>query len=287
MDSLVLYCPDARWLARVRTALGMSQKVVACDAWQSFERAAPRGSCLLIVVEWLRGADLLDRVQQLRLWLPLHPLVLVTGKDADAVRELSHIVVDEIVWPHEVERSLAQVVRRAAARKPLERIAGLIERAPHTPAHLQAALLVALRASRPLASLGQVADAIGCDRRTLWRASRRMPGLELRLQDLLDWVLVLRLSGLKTPGRKWSTIALEVGLHEHSVARLIRRLTGLSLRAFVGLGHAGVLRRFEQEVLPQLLGKPVSDAGTESEEISGAAPAAALRRVRARTVVNA
>jgi hypothetical protein len=253
MGPIALYCSDPKVLPRIRASLGPTRTVAVCETWHVFERSAPSASCLVVVIEWLRGGELVERLIQLRTGVPDQPLVLVTAKDADAVRQLSRIRVEEFVWPHEVERGLPAAVDRAAADTPLERIRRTLEGLQHFPPRLKRGLVAALVASRPLLRVEEAASAAGCDRRTLWRELRQLARPELRLQDLLDWIVLLRLGMMKSPGRKWSGIAGEVGVHEQSIGRMIHRLTGMTRRRFTTSGPSAVVALFEERVLTVLI----------------------------------
>jgi hypothetical protein len=101
----------------------------------------------------------------------------------------------------------------------------------------------------------RLATAVRCDRRTLWAHWRKSFGdaTELRLQDFLHWLLLLRALRHKRAGTAWSRIADDIGVHPHTLSRLARQLTGHSLRGLAEQGHPAVLRHFETEVLPPLL----------------------------------
>jgi hypothetical protein len=253
MDPIALYCSDPKVLPRIRASLGPGRGVVVCETWHVFERAASSASCLVVVIEWLRGGELVQRLIQLRSGVPHQPLVLVTAKDADAVRQLSRIRVEEFVWPHEVERGLPAAVERAVAETPLERIRGAVERLERLPPRLKRGLVAALTASQPMLRVAEVARAAGCDRRTLWRELRELSCPALRLQDLVDWIVVLRLGMMKAPGRKWSSIAGELGVHEQSIGRMIQRLTGMTQRRFTVSGPGPIVELFEERVLAALV----------------------------------
>src|SRR5688572_4530815 len=252
MGPIALYCSDPKVLPRVRASLGPNRQVQVCETWHVFERTAPAAGCLVVVIEWLRGGELVQRLVQLRAGVPHQPLVLVTAKDADAVRQLSRIRAEEFVWPHEVERGLAAAAERAAATSPLERIRRSVEGLERLPPRLKRGLVAALTDARPLLRVEEVAKAAGCDRRTLWRELRQLSPA-LRLQDLLDWIVLMRLGMMKVPGRKWSAIAGELGIHEHSIGRMIHRLTGMTQRRFTTSGPAVAVELFEARVLALLI----------------------------------
>ena len=97
----------------------------------------------------------------------------------------------------------------------------------------------------------------GCHRRTLWYHWRRAladGSTTLRLEDFLDWLLVLRAAGRKTSNRGWHYVAESLGVHEHTIARLAKNLAGLSLSELGFVDRQSLLRRFDESVLQPLLG---------------------------------
>lgn len=134
-------------------------------------------------------------------------------------------------------------------------LAGTIRQSAHLPPRLREALALACDERRAIRTVEKLAAAAGCDRRTLWThwKSSVGPDAELRLQDFLHWLLLLRAAHRKTPALAWADVADEIGIHPHTLSRLARQLTGLSLRELAADGHAALARRFEAEVLTVVL----------------------------------
>lgn len=128
-------------------------------------------------------------------------------------------------------------------------------RAPHLPPRLREALALACDDRRAIRTVEKLAAAAGCDRRTLWTHWKQSVGRrsELRLQDFLHWVLLLRATHRKTASRPWADVADEIGIHPHTLGRLARQLTGSSLRELSMHGHGTLAHAFETRVLPQVL----------------------------------
>ncbi|HET7461572.1 MAG TPA: hypothetical protein VFJ82_09995 [Longimicrobium sp.] len=137
-------------------------------------------------------------------------------------------------------------------------------RAPHLPPRLREALALACDGGRAIRTVEKLAAAAGCDRRTLWLYWKQSVGRhsELRLQDFLHWVLLLRAAHGKTEDRSWSEMAEELGIHPHTLGRLARQLTGRTLRELSSRAHITLPQAFETRVLPQVL-KPEPPAGAE------------------------
>lgn len=137
-----------------------------------------------------------------------------------------------------------------------------LRQAGHLPPRLREALALACDERRSIRTVEKLAAAAGCDRRTLWThwKSSVGPDAELRLQDFLHWLLLLRAAHRKMPALAWADVADEIGIHPHTLSRLARQLTGLSLRDLAAEGHAPLSRRFEAEVLSVVLPHPGNGA---------------------------
>jgi len=137
-------------------------------------------------------------------------------------------------------------------------------RAPHLPPRLREALALACDDRRAIRTVEKLAAAAGCDRRTLWTHWKQSVGRrsELRLQDFLHWVLLLRATHRKTASRPWADVAEEIGIHPHTLGRLARQLTGSSLRELSTRGHGTLAHAFETQVLPQVL-EPATDVAAK------------------------
>jgi AraC-like DNA-binding protein len=137
-------------------------------------------------------------------------------------------------------------------------LATSLRQAPHLPPRLREALALACDERRGIRTVERLASVAGCDRRTLWTHWKGAmgPDAELRLQDFIHWLLLLRATHRKAPGLAWAEVADEVGIHPHTLSRLARQLTGCSLRDLAAAGHASLARRFESEVLSVVLRTP-------------------------------
>jgi AraC-like DNA-binding protein len=131
-----------------------------------------------------------------------------------------------------------------------------LRRAAHLPPRLREALLLACDERRSIRTVEKLAAAAGCDRRTLWTHWKNAVngrGAELRLQDFLHWVILLRAAHRKRPSLAWADVADELGIHPHTLSRLARQLTGAPLRDLAAGGHTSLAVRFEAEVLAALV----------------------------------
>lgn len=251
-----LYCSAAAHLARVLSAFPVHQHVLVTGVWPRFQRALPEAAGGVVVLPWLSDA-LFPRLcalaaRQARAW---RPVVLVTTRDADNARHLKDVTVGEVVWLHEVERELWPAVQRAASQASLHDVAALVEGLTSMPPTLREALGYACRSRTPVRSVTALAQATNCRRSTLWYHWRRAVRADasLRLEDFLDWLLVLHALGRKGPDRAWPKVAEELGVHERTLGRLARRLTGLPLQDLNLGGPAAAMELFRERMLHPLI----------------------------------
>ncbi|MET0397037.1 MAG: hypothetical protein ABW277_09465 [Longimicrobiaceae bacterium] len=258
---LALFCPDRRLSERLRAALPAGEQVLAAWDWRGFERAAPAAECSVVAAERLADEPARSRLAAFKLRHPLHPVVLVTRRDADNVRHLTWLRVEEVVWPDEVDARLGTAVTRARTSGLLHRLAAAFEGSPDLAVPLRTALACSCRVVPPVHSVARLAQMAGCDRRTLWRYWRMAShgSRALRLEDILHWLLLLRGVSSKVPGHGWTTVASELGVHEHTLGRLAHHLTGRTLRELAAGGPPAILSLFLHEVLDPLLGEHAWD----------------------------
>lgn len=260
---LVLHADDPAHLRRLWGFLPREHPTTLAEHWSEVERHSVGTPCLVVSIGSLRTSPLVPRLAALRARQPHRPVVLVTHPDPDNTRHLKDVSVDEVVWCREAERDLAAAVLRACGRTTgaLPHLAAPLEAAAHLPAALRAALGHACRSELPVRSVNQLAAAVGSDRRTLWYHWTRTlgPDGELRLQDFLHWVLLLRALARKTPDRTWASVAGEVGVHGHTLRRFARHLAGRTLPALEEEGGAEAAALFRDRVLRLLLSPDVLD----------------------------
>lgn len=137
---------------------------------------------------------------------------------------------------------------------PARTLADALVRTRRVPPRLQGALLRACTEPRPFRSVARLATAAACDRRTLWRDWRRAvgAGADLRLEDVLHWLILARAVALKTPARSWCDVADELGVHPHTLARFARDFTGHTLRGLLRGGVSAAVDALERRILPHL-----------------------------------
>ncbi len=259
---LAVYLPETRYAARIQRAVSSSKAAVA-EEWTQFEQAALGAECSLVVFLWL-GTPELHRLADFRSRNPLHPVTLVTRGDMQNARQLKSVAVEEVVWLEEIDAELSGAVGRTCVLSHQRTFCETMGDADYLPGCLARALAIACTAEPPLHTVQKLARVAGCDRRILWQQWKEaMDGSPLRLQDALHWFLLLRAAGRKTPGRPWSAVAEDLGVHPQTLGRLSRQLAGLSLTDLAGTGQGDLVDRFEADVLGGLLSNALRQTGSD------------------------
>jgi hypothetical protein len=250
---LAIYCREDRPRKRLETALTTEPAVRSVRVWPAYERLAVVAECSVVCVPWLATDPDAAQLAAFKTRFPLHPVILVTRGDIGNARHLTTLAVEQVVWLEEVERELPSAVGRTCLLTHARTLSAAVRGAEHLSPCLREALSLTLDSPRALPTVGAVATAAACDRRTLWTQWRATPAADdLRLQDFLGWVLLLRAVSAKTPGRSWADVADQLGVHPHTLGRLGQRLVGAPLRELAGR-QSLVASRFEERVLGPLL----------------------------------
>lgn len=255
---IAVYCQDeVRLRALTRRHLA-ALNVLPCQDWRDYERARPRASCSVALIDRLHLDPLFERVAT-RAGGAVHPTILVTDKDPENLRLIRGLTLEEVIWPEEVAHALVPAIHRACNAGYLQQVAKVIDGTRQLPQRLRSALAHACRNDVPVGSVNDLAAAVECDRSTLsrqWQKGRGA-GVQLRLEDFLGWLMILRAVGRRSPGRKWSAIADELGMQERTLARVARRLLRSGLRELDVNGYADVAARFEEGALRPVVGRNV------------------------------
>ena len=258
---IAVYCPEERQVARLHAALA-GIPVHRSDLWSKFAETVGVSACAVVMVDWLSGNQVVDRLRALRVQYPHKPLVLVTRKDADNVRLLRGVTIEEVVWTEEIEHALAPTVDRTRQTSVFQSIAATIQGGQHLPKRLRHALTHLFQVPNAIATVDELATAVGCDRRTLWRLWRSSVASDetVRLQDVLDWNVLLHAAIMRMQSTSWVGIASKLNIHEHTLARSAKRLAGMTLRDVAAVGADGLVAIFKEQVLTALVNRKVTHA---------------------------
>jgi hypothetical protein len=254
-----LFSPESELLERIRGVLS-AERGVTTSSWRRFESLAPRAQCLVL------ASRRLSRDVRLPLGEPIvgdaaPPLIVVTTREADNTRRALHSGAAHVVWLNDVERELHPLLCAMRARFVLDRAADVLEASAVLPTPLRAVLAFACRAERPIHSVSELSSLLGRNRKTLWRYWNSVNGAmtSLRLEDFLDWILVIHAAHRKTGSRSWAQVATALGTHEHTLARMLTRLTATKL----GDVRCGALEaRFVDAAVRPLAGAPARRSAT-------------------------
>ena len=236
---------------RAEEALRSVYTVERTVEWRAFECALPRSRCGLAVIEWLDHAGEFGELRLLTQRAVRHPLILITRRDPESLRLLKDVVLEDVIWPSELNKLLLSAVQRACGQNRFRHIADEIGGMSGLHPRVRAALALACAARSPFTSVEALAAAVRCDRRTLWRAWASSPAARpaMRLEDLVGWILLMRAVSMKSSGRGWSSIASEFEVSQRRLLRLSERLAGLSLSRVALLGPDSLYARFRDAVL--------------------------------------
>jgi hypothetical protein len=231
-DMILLYRSEAEdpVADRVERAVLVDFDVFLIRSIEEARTAMSRAWCFVLVDRrpTARTATVLTRVASAA---PTLPRLLVT--DRDGWRERSSVVYDPhcIVEVPAIDTDLRGEIRRVRAggiRAFVRLVAGIH---PQMTALARRSVMAATRAPRPFRTAAALARSLGCSRTTLWKAWRpvhRPP--RGRLEDLLDWLLLVEGVARKRTTVAWTQIAQELGIHERTLLRIAVRLTGVGLR---------------------------------------------------------
>jgi hypothetical protein len=158
--------------------------------------------------------------------LPHLPRIVVTDRRANATRQFE---LEALVDPRHIEEALPREVRRLRALTIRAVVRDVVTVDRHLPPVVRRAIVLATRSTTPVRTVADLAMYAGCSRSTLWKAWRSDPHQRMRIEDLLDWLLLVDALGQKTHAVSWVDIATRLSVHEHTLRNVCRRLTGLSL----------------------------------------------------------
>lgn len=133
-----------------------------------------------------------------------------------------------------------------------ERLAERVGRCEDLPSLLRAAFVSALTGERVCASVGELADRVHRNRRTLYHHFKRTPlaARGVSLKECVDWFLLARAVDRKTPARSWEAVGATLDVHVSRLSRLCARRMGSTLSELEADGFATLMERLEERTLP-------------------------------------
>ena len=248
------YCRSSALRDHVAHALKPWGEVRFAEDWAGFAqlaRTAPQ-SVLLVATEWIEDDPGIWRLAALRRDHPLAPIVLVTRDGTRNLLALKDLSVDEVVLIGGLGPGLAPALRRAEQASWLRQVADEIQRNARVGPHLRKALAHGCAAPRPFVSVASLAHTMACDRATLAREWREAVGPDpraARLEDFVDWVLVLHAWAIRAGGSSWSDAASRLGISAEGLRRRVKRLSGMTLRGLADLSSSEIRALLRSRVL--------------------------------------
>lgn len=249
---LYLYAPRPGDAEAATAALEPGYIVDQKEGWTSFRRSAPGSECAVPIVRRTRSDNFVGRLATFRDRFPFQPLVLVTRRNAGNVRRTRRISLDEIVWLRNVEQGLAKAIERSKANTFFRHLSRRLDESENVPGKLRRALVLACRCEQPVRSVTRLAEAVGCDRRTLWRQWRQTTS-EAHLKDLLAWMQLLQAVGERARGQSVTAVAQKLGLSEKTFGPLSKRLTNRTFAELADRGMADLVTAFRDEFAGAML----------------------------------
>ncbi len=254
---IAVYAANSRSISEMREILAADRGVVWLTDWQEFHELGRSASCAIMNIPWLSASPAFSQISVFRTRNPQCALALVTRWDPENARRLKGVFVDEIVWSREMRGDLANVIQQICSEEfnYVRCLAVPFREAEHLPFALRTALARACKDERPVCSVEALAQLTGCDRRTLWVQWTQSVGAEspLRLQDFIQWILLMRAVGRKRPDNTWGAVAKDLGVHPHTLGRYAKQLAGRTLPELDNFGHTELALLFRAAVLSFLL----------------------------------
>jgi hypothetical protein len=249
-STVVVYTATAAAVSSLRNALRSYTISHQWHTWTDVNVQTLRAVPLVVLLPELMPHDL-EALLRFRQQYPSHPVVLVTAKDAEVVRTLAPIAIDEIVWHGDIEQQLAAAVRRAWDGTFFEQLARDILASTDFDPSFCSGLARAVIHRTPLRRVEQLASIIGCDRTTIWRHRRQAPDAagKVRVEDLIGWIILMRAAQRRGAEGAWHFAAAAVGVHPRRLGRLARRLAHLSLSEIEYVGFNALARQCREAFL--------------------------------------
>jgi len=244
---LTLYSTDSKAEETAATGFGPDVSVVSRRQWTRFVRITPRSDCSIALIRNLRVDRMIGRLAAFRQRYPTQPLVLATKRDARNLRQIRRLRLDEIVWWHELGGHLPEAVRQAKSTSFLWQQAARFQDAEELPSMLRQALTLACRTEQPIRGVGALAEAVGCDRRTLWRQWRQVTSTA-DIKELLGWFQLIQGVAAKTQGKTQQAVARELGISLRSLGPIAKRMADVPFGQLASKGTEEAIRRFREDM---------------------------------------
>jgi hypothetical protein len=220
-------------LTRTVIEIASQETEVLSGDWN--EGSGPRSSVWCgIIVARRSSRQAIEIASRIRTTAPGRPVLLVA--DATPVVHRKRDLFDGVV---SVGRARVDVRQRIRAVRSSTILAGIrltaaIDQGLRPLA--RQAVRVAADPSASVTTVGALASALRVSRSTLWKAWHSSTGARGRLEDLIDWLILVKAVGAEDT-RGWIDAATRVGVHEQTLNRIAGRSLGTTLREISRSAH--------------------------------------------------
>ena len=207
-------------LHRVERLLDGCYRVKEARSWEELERETARvGTGAMVSAEYVEF-KYLARIAKLNSLGGPARIVLFAPVESSVRALLTELGVKGVNLLESGRRSLLQCLEAASLEQSMLRDLGRLRSAGCSSVVL-AAFRAAVLADPPFTSVGKLSIAIGCSRRTLykaweWLVQPRTP------KEMLDLVVLLRLVALRQYGNSWSKALGVVEIRSVTARRILR-----------------------------------------------------------------
>lgn len=192
-------------------------------------------------------------------FLPYLPIVLLcdTREQSVEMSRLAAALSAERVIDALAERDLWPAIERAHVRAILRSLGPVIRETASIPVTLRTAIAFACSSDQARIGVEQLAGVVRCDRCTLARQWKRIRTIESlrRIEDLLNWLLLVRARSRKSSRASWGDVARSCGATTVTLRRTAKQLAGVSLASLGAASALELCREFLATAIGPLLAR--------------------------------
>lgn len=221
--------------------------------WSTFEEACTSAVASVAMVRQLAADGVPEQLTPGRESAACTSLVLMTDADRENAALAKAAPVRVVLWSDDEPGALLAALERVRVDRDRNATAVELREAGGLPPQLRTVLVRLFLTGSDGISIDSLAAGAGCDRSTLNRQWRSIAGASsLRLQDVLDWLLLIDAVRLQSRRRKWAGVAAELGVHPRTLTRIAERLAGMSLPQAAAAGELALTTLLRGNLAPLL-----------------------------------